>query len=122
MRFGDGSGRLPCRSAVRRSVPALPDINLLKSHSASAHVSAIAPKATTRRASSCQAVLQENLATTRWVPLTGYSLRPAQLWGVLVGLAALVAELGGLRALVHTAGVSPKMAAGRRVLEVELLS
>jgi NAD(P)-dependent dehydrogenase (short-subunit alcohol dehydrogenase family) len=36
-------------------------------------------------------------------------------------LASVVAELGGLRALVHTAGVSPKMAAGRRVLEVDLV-
>jgi NAD(P)-dependent dehydrogenase (short-subunit alcohol dehydrogenase family) len=36
-------------------------------------------------------------------------------------LASVVAELGGLRSLVHTAGVSPKMAAGRRVLEVDLV-
>lgn len=36
-------------------------------------------------------------------------------------LAALVEEMGGLRALVHTAGVSPKMADGRRVLEVDLV-
>ena len=36
-------------------------------------------------------------------------------------LAALVAHVGGLRSLVHTAGVSPKMAEGRRVLEVDLV-
>ena len=36
-------------------------------------------------------------------------------------LALVVAELGGLRSLVHTAGVSPKMAPGRRVLEVDLV-
>jgi NAD(P)-dependent dehydrogenase (short-subunit alcohol dehydrogenase family) len=36
-------------------------------------------------------------------------------------VAALVAEVGGLRSLVHTAGVSPKMAEGRRVLEVDLV-
>jgi len=36
-------------------------------------------------------------------------------------LAGLVEQLGGLRALVHTAGVSPKMAEGRRVLEVDLV-
>lgn len=41
--------------------------------------------------------------------------------GDVAGLAAAVAELGGLRALVHTAGVSPKMAEGRRVLEVDLV-
>jgi len=36
-------------------------------------------------------------------------------------VAKLVAEMGGLRSLVHTAGVSPKMAGGRRVLEVDLV-
>jgi len=36
-------------------------------------------------------------------------------------VAALVAQVGGLRSLVHTAGVSPKMAEGRRVLEVDLV-
>lgn len=36
-------------------------------------------------------------------------------------LASLAGELGGLRALVHTAGVSPKMAPGRRVLDVDLV-
>src|ERR1700680_3786356 len=36
-------------------------------------------------------------------------------------VANLVAEIGGLRSLVHTAGVSPKMAEGRRVLEVDLV-
>jgi NAD(P)-dependent dehydrogenase (short-subunit alcohol dehydrogenase family) len=36
-------------------------------------------------------------------------------------MAARVAELGGLRSLVHTAGLSPKMASGRRVLEVDLV-
>jgi NAD(P)-dependent dehydrogenase (short-subunit alcohol dehydrogenase family) len=36
-------------------------------------------------------------------------------------LAALVADMGDLRSLVHTAGVSPKMAEGRRVLEVDLV-
>jgi NAD(P)-dependent dehydrogenase (short-subunit alcohol dehydrogenase family) len=36
-------------------------------------------------------------------------------------LATLVEEMGGLLALVHTAGVSPKMADGRRVLEVDLV-
>ncbi len=41
--------------------------------------------------------------------------------GDVARMAALVAELGGLRALVHTAGVSPKMAEGRRVLEVDLV-
>jgi NAD(P)-dependent dehydrogenase (short-subunit alcohol dehydrogenase family) len=35
-------------------------------------------------------------------------------------LAAHVAELGGLRCLVHTAGLSPQMAGWRRVLEVDL--
>ncbi|MDT4947405.1 MAG: hypothetical protein QOH14_4138, partial [Pseudonocardiales bacterium] len=39
-----------------------------------------------------------------------------------VGVVAdTVAQLGGLRSLVHTAGVSPKMADGRRVLEVDLM-
>ena len=41
--------------------------------------------------------------------------------GDVARLASAVAELGGLRSLVHTAGVSPKMAAGRRVLEVDLV-
>jgi len=36
-------------------------------------------------------------------------------------VAALVADVGGLRSLVHAAGVSPKMAEGRRVLEVDLV-
>lgn len=36
-------------------------------------------------------------------------------------LASLVAELGGLRSLVHTAGLSPQMADWRRVLEVDLV-
>jgi len=36
-------------------------------------------------------------------------------------MASLVADLGGVRSLVHTAGVSPKMAEGRRVLEVDLV-
>jgi NAD(P)-dependent dehydrogenase (short-subunit alcohol dehydrogenase family) len=39
----------------------------------------------------------------------------------VAGLANTVAGLGGLRSLVHTAGVSPKMADGRRVLEVDLV-
>ncbi|HMG42284.1 MAG TPA: SDR family oxidoreductase [Acidimicrobiales bacterium] len=36
-------------------------------------------------------------------------------------LARKVAELGGLGSLVHMAGISPKMADGRRVLEVDLV-
>jgi len=39
----------------------------------------------------------------------------------VASLSNLVSRLGGLRALVHTAGVSPKMAGGRRVLEVDLV-
>jgi NAD(P)-dependent dehydrogenase (short-subunit alcohol dehydrogenase family) len=35
--------------------------------------------------------------------------------------AVKVAELGTFRALIHTAGLSPEMAEGRRVLEVDLL-
>ncbi len=35
-------------------------------------------------------------------------------------VADKAAELGGLRSLVHTAGLSPKMADGRRVLDVDL--
>ncbi len=41
--------------------------------------------------------------------------------GDVARLASVVAELGGLRTLVHTAGVSPKMAPGRRVLDVDLV-
>ena len=41
--------------------------------------------------------------------------------GDVAHLASVVAELGGLRSLVHTAGVSPKMAPGRQVLEVDLV-
>lgn len=41
--------------------------------------------------------------------------------GDVVRLADLVNEMGGLRSLVHTAGVSPKMADGRRVLDVDLM-
>lgn len=41
--------------------------------------------------------------------------------GDVARLASVVDELDGLRSLVHTAGVSPKMAAGRRVLEVDLV-
>jgi NAD(P)-dependent dehydrogenase (short-subunit alcohol dehydrogenase family) len=36
-------------------------------------------------------------------------------------VATKVAELGGLRSLVHTVGLSPHMAEGRRVLEVDLI-
>jgi NAD(P)-dependent dehydrogenase (short-subunit alcohol dehydrogenase family) len=39
----------------------------------------------------------------------------------IASLATVVADLGGLRTLVHTAGVSPKMAEGRRVLDVDLV-
>jgi NAD(P)-dependent dehydrogenase (short-subunit alcohol dehydrogenase family) len=41
--------------------------------------------------------------------------------GQVEGLAAIVADHGGLRSLVHTAGLSPKMAEGRRVLDVDLV-
>jgi NAD(P)-dependent dehydrogenase (short-subunit alcohol dehydrogenase family) len=39
----------------------------------------------------------------------------------LAQLAAVVEGLGGLRSLVHAAGVSPHMADGRRILEVNLV-
>lgn len=41
--------------------------------------------------------------------------------GDVDALAAAVARSGGLRSLVHTAGLSPTMADGRRVLEVDLV-
>lgn len=40
--------------------------------------------------------------------------------GQIAELAALVRATGRLRSVVHTAGLSPSMAAGRRVLEVNL--
>jgi NAD(P)-dependent dehydrogenase (short-subunit alcohol dehydrogenase family) len=39
----------------------------------------------------------------------------------VAGVVSVVTELGGLRSLVHTAGLSPKMADGRQVLEVDLV-
>jgi len=39
----------------------------------------------------------------------------------VAALAGIVGELGGLRSLVHAAGLSPKMADGRRVLDVDLV-
>jgi len=39
----------------------------------------------------------------------------------VAGLFATVADTGTLRSLVHTVGLSPTMAEGRRVLEVDLV-
>jgi NAD(P)-dependent dehydrogenase (short-subunit alcohol dehydrogenase family) len=39
----------------------------------------------------------------------------------MAGLAATIAGIGSFRALAHTAGISPQMADGRRVLDVDLV-
>ena len=67
------------------------------------------------RLADCTAELQSN-----GLDVVGHAV-DVSIRSSVVDLAATVGELGRLRTLVHTAGLSPTMASPTRVLEVDML-